>query len=78
MQKVYNVTYSGTFYGEARITAHSEEEAYDIASDLTDCFDINTTICQYDVDGQVEEVTISDIEEEEPDYEEDEEDYCDL
>lgn len=74
MEKVYNVTYSGTFYGEARITAHSEEEAYDIASDLTDCFDINTTICQYDVDGQVEEVTISDIEEEEPDYEED---YCD-
>lgn len=74
MEKVYNVIYSGTFYGEARITAHSEEEAYDIASDLTDCFDINTTICQYDVDGQVEEVTISDIEEEEPDYEEDEED----
>lgn len=74
MEKVYNVTYSGTFYGEARITAHSEEEAYDIASDLTDCFDINTTICQYDVDGQVEEVTISDIEEEEPDWEEDEED----
>lgn len=77
MQKVYNIIYSGTFYGEARITASSLEEAYDIASDLTDCFDINTTICQYDVDGQVEEVTISDIEEEEPDYEEDEEDYCD-
>lgn len=72
MQKVYNVTYSGTFYGEARITAHSEEEAYDIASDLTDCFDINTSPCGYDVDGQVEEVTVSDIEEEEPDYEEDE------
>lgn len=71
MEKVYNVTFSGTFYGEARITAHSEEEAYEVASDLTDCFDINTTICQYDVDGQVEEVTISDIEEEEPDYEED-------
>lgn len=77
MEKVYNVTYSGTFYGEARITANSEEEAYDIASDLTDCFDINTIPCQYDVDGQVEEVAISDIEEEEPDYEEDEEDYCD-
>ena len=74
MEKVYNVTFSGTFYGEARITAHSEEEAYDIASDLTDCFDINTTTCAYDVDGQVEEVTISDIEEEEPDWEEDEED----
>lgn len=77
MQKVYNVVYSGTFYGEARITASSLEEAYDIASDLTDCFDINTTTCDYDVDGQVEEVTVSDIEEEEPDYEEDEEDYCD-
>lgn len=75
MQKVYNVIYSGTFYGEARITASSLEEAYDIASDLTDCFDINTTICQYDIDGQVEEVCISDIEEEEPDYEDDEEDY---
>lgn len=74
MQKVYNVTYSGTFYGEARITASSLKEAYDIASDLTDCFDINTIPCQYDVDGQVEEVTISDIEEEEPDWEEDEED----
>lgn len=74
MQKVYNVIYSGTFYGEARITASSEEEAYDVASDLADCFDINTTTCQYDVDGQVEEVTISDIEEEEePDWEEDEE-----
>lgn len=71
MQKVYNVTYSGTFYGEARITASSEEEAYDIASDLTDCFNIDTTICQYDVDGQVEEVGIVDIEEEEQDYEED-------
>lgn len=77
MEKVYNVIYSGTFYGEARITASSLEEAYDIASDLTDCFDINTTICQYDVDGQVEEVTISDISLEEPDYEDDEEDYYD-
>lgn len=71
MEKIYNVTYSGTFYGEARITAHSEEEAYDIASNLTDCFDINTIPCQYDINGQVEEVEISDIEEEEPDYEED-------
>lgn len=71
MQKVYNVTYSGTFYGEVRITASSEEEAYDIASDLTDCFGINTSPCGYDVDGQVEEVTVCDIEEEEPDYEED-------
>lgn len=71
MEKVYNVTYSGTFYGEARITAHSEEEAYEIASDLTDCFDINVTTCQYDVDGSVEEVHVSDIEEEDFDYEED-------
>lgn len=71
MDKVYNVTFSGTFYGEARIAAHSEEEAYDIASDLTDCFDINTSPCGYDVDGQVEEVTVCDIEEEELDYEED-------
>ena len=71
MEKVYNVTYSGTFYGEVRITAHSEEEAYDIASDLTDCFDINTSPCGYDINGQVEEVTVCDIEEEEPDYEED-------
>lgn len=71
MQKVYNVIYSGTFYGEARITSHSEEEAYDIASDLTDCFDINISPCGYDVDGQVEEVTVCDIEEEELDYEED-------
>lgn len=75
MEKVYNVTYSGTFYGEARITASSLEEAYDIASDLADCFDINTSPCRYDVDGQVEEVTVCDIEEEEPDYEEDYEDY---
>lgn len=75
MEKVYNVIFSGTFYGEARITASSEEEAYDIASDLTDCFDINTTTCAYDVNGQVEEVMISDIEEEEPDWEDDEEDY---
>lgn len=71
MDKVYNITYSGTFYGEARITASSEEEAYEIASDLTDCFDINVTTCQYDVDGSVEEVHVSDIEEEYLDYEED-------
>lgn len=70
MEKVYNVTYSGTFYGEARITASSLEEAYDIASDLTDCFDINTSPCVF-IDGQVEEVTVCDIEEEELDYEED-------
>ena len=71
MDKVYNVTYSGTFYGEARIIASSEEEAYDIASDLTDCFGINVTTCQYDVDGSVEEVHVSYIEEEDLDYEED-------
>lgn len=72
MEKVYNVTFSGTFYGEARITASSEEEADDIASDLTDCFNINTTTYDYNVYGQVEEVTVCDIEEEEPDYEDDE------
>ena len=71
MEKVYNITFSGTFYGEARITAHSEEEAYEIASDLTDCFDINVTTYQYDVDGSIEEVHVSDIEEDEEDYEED-------
>lgn len=71
MEKVYNVTFGGTFYGEARITASSLEEAYDIASDLTDCFDINVTTCQYDVDGSVEEVYVNYIEEEDLDYEED-------
>lgn len=71
MGKVYNVTFSGTFYGEARITASSEEEAHEIASDLTDCFDINVTSCEYDASGSVEEITIEAIQEEEPDYEED-------
>ena len=71
MDKVYNVTFSGTFYGEARITASSEEEAYEVASDLTDCFDINVTSYEYDVSGSVEEITIEAIQEEEPDYEED-------
>lgn len=74
MQKVYNVTYSGTFYGEARITAHSEEEAYEIASELTDYFDINVSTYEYDASGSVEEITVEAIEEEELDYEED---YCD-
>ena len=71
MEKVYNVTFSGTFYGEARITAHSEEEAYEIASDLADYFDINVTSHEYDASGSVEEITVEAIEEEEPDYEED-------
>lgn len=75
MQKVYNVVFDGTFSGEARITANSEEEAYDIASDLTDCFDIHTTTCDYDLDGNVEDINVIDIEEEEPDYEQDEEYY---
>lgn len=69
MEKVYNVTFSGTFYGEARITACNEEEAYEIASDLTDCFDINTY--EYDASGSVEEITIEAVEEEDLDYEED-------
>lgn len=71
MDKIYNVTFSGTFYGEARITASSEEEAHEIASDLTDYFDINVTSYEYDASGSVEEITIEDIQEEEPDYEED-------
>ena len=71
MEKVYNVTFGGTFYGEARITAHSEEEAYEIASDLADYFDINVTSYEYDASGSIEEITVEAIEEEEPDYEED-------
>ena len=71
MDKVYNVTFSGTFYGEARITASSEEEAHEIASDLTDYFDINVSSYEYDASGSVEEITIEAIQEEEPDYEED-------
>lgn len=71
MDKIYNVTFGGTFYGEARITASSEEEAHEIASDLTDYFDINVTSYEYDASGSVKEITIEDIQEEEPDYEED-------
>ena len=71
MEKVYNVTLGGIFYGEARITAHSEEEAYEIASDLAGYFDINVTSYEYDASGSVEEITVEAIEEEEPDYEED-------
>lgn len=74
MVKVYNVVFDGTFSCEARITASSEEEAYDIASDLADCFDIHTTTCDYDLYGNVEDINVIDIEEEEPDYEQDEED----
>lgn len=71
MEKVYNVTFSGTFYGEAQITAHSEEEAYEIASDIADYFDINVASYEYDAGGSVEEIAIETIEEEESDYEED-------
>lgn len=71
MDKVYNVTYGGTFYGEARITASSKEEAYELASDLADCFDINVTSYKYDVSGSVEEITIEAIEEDDLDFEED-------
>lgn len=71
MEKVYNVTFGGTFYGEARITASSQEEAYEIASDLADYFDINVTSYEYDASGSIEEITVEAIEEEEPDYEED-------
>lgn len=75
MEKVYSVVYSGTFTGEARVTASSLEEAYDIASDLTDCFDIHVMSCNYDIDGFVEDVDVVDISLEEPDYEDDEEYY---
>ena len=71
MEKVYNVTFSGTFYGEARITASSEEEAHEIVSDLADYFDINVTSYEYDANGSVEEINIEAIQEEELDYEED-------
>lgn len=71
MEKVYNVTYSGTFYGKVRITASSLEEAYEIASDLADYFDINVTSYEYDASGSIEEITVEAIQEEEPDYEED-------
>lgn len=71
MEKVYNVTFSGTFYGEARITASSEEEAYEIASDLADYFDINVTSYEYDASGSIEEITVEAIQEEDSDFEED-------
>lgn len=71
MEKVYNVTFSGTFYGEARITASSKEEAHEIASDLTDYFDINVSSYEYDASGSIEEITIEAIEEEDLDFEED-------
>lgn len=71
MDKVYNITYSGTFYGEARITASSKEEAYELASDLADSFDINVTSYEYDVGGSIEEITIETVEEEDLDFEED-------
>ena len=71
MEKVYNISFSGTFYGEARVTASSKEEAYEIASELADYFDINVSTYEYDAGGSVEEITIESIEEEYPDYEED-------
>lgn len=74
MGKVYNVIFDGTFSGEARITANSLEEAYDIASDLSDYFDIDAATSQYDMDANIDEVRVVDVEIEEPDYEED---YCD-
>ncbi len=70
--RIYNVSFYGTFTGEARITAKSEEEAYEIASDLSDYFDINTTTYNCDLDGCVNEVTIESIEESEEDWEDDE------
>lgn len=77
MEKVYNVIFDGTFSGEARITAHSREEAYDIASDLSDYFDIDVATGQYDMDANIDEVRVVDISLEEPDWEDDEEEYYD-
>lgn len=77
MEKVYNVIFDGTFSGEARIIAHNREEAYEIASDLSDYFDIDAATSQYDMDANIDEVNIVDIEEEEPDWEDDEEKYYD-
>lgn len=71
MDKIYNVSFSGTFYGEARVAASNKEEAYEIASELADYFDINVTTYEYDASGSIEEITVEDIQEEEPDYEED-------
>lgn len=71
MEKVYNVSFSGTFYGEARVTASNKEEAYEIASELADYFDINVATYEYDANGSVEDITIESIEEEDIDYEED-------
>lgn len=71
MDKIYNVSFRGTFYGEARVTASNKEEAYEIASELADYFDINVATYEYDAGGSVEETTIESIEEEDLDYEED-------
>lgn len=75
MSKVYNVIFDGTFSGEARITASSKEEAYEIASDLSDYFDIDVATGQYDMDANIDEVRVVAVEVEEPDWEDDEEDY---
>lgn len=72
MQKTYSVSFYGSFSGSASITAKSEEEAYEIAQDLAEEFYISTATSDYGIGGDVNEVTIEDIEEEELDYEDDE------
>lgn len=72
MPKVYNVSFYGTFSGSASITASSAEEAYEIAQDLAEAFYIDTSTHDYYLGGDVSEVTVEDVEEEEQDYEDDE------
>lgn len=72
MSKIYDVSFYGSFSGNARITAESEDEAYEIAQDLAEEFYIGTATSDYDIGGDVNEVTIEDVEEEEQDYEDDE------
>lgn len=71
MPKIYTVSFYGSFSGSASVTAKSEEEAYEIAQDLAEEFYISTATSDYDIGGDVNEVTIEDVEEEEQDYEDD-------
>lgn len=71
MSKIYDVSFYGAFSGSARVTASSKEEAYEIAQDLAEEFYIGTETPDYFLEGDVSEVTVEDVEEEEQDYEED-------
>lgn len=72
MSKIYTVSFYGSFSGSASVTAKSEEEAYEIAQDLAEEFYIGTATPDYFLDGDINEVTVEDVEEEEQDYEDDE------